>query len=278
MIPEVGDKNVVVTRADVTAALGRVGVEPGDTVLFHSSLSSMGRVEGGADAVIDGFLDAVGPTGTVAVPTLCNWRPGEEGQVFPRWDPARTPSYVGRITEVFRTRPGAVRSDHATHSVAALGARAAELTAGHGAAGPRPGPFGQWAFAHESPWERLYQWNAAYAFIGVTFRVCTMVHYVESRVVERVLDQVDPVDRPRLAQEVADWLRPGVWPSIPIDSREWFEALLAARGEVRYDRIGSATLRCARTRTLVDRWLELIEAEPERWLSEPFLAWLKRAR
>ena len=72
MDPERGDRSVQVTREDVTCAAREVGVVPGDTLLFHSSLSSMGTVVGGPDAVIDGFLDAVGPEGTVAVPTLCN--------------------------------------------------------------------------------------------------------------------------------------------------------------------------------------------------------------
>ena len=142
MKPEPGDKSIQVTRADVTAGLRSVGIVPGDTVMFHSSLSSMGTVVGGPDTVIDGFLDAVGPTGTVAVPTLCNWKPEEQRLVFPRWDPRTTPSYVGIISETFRKRPEAVRSDHATHSVAAIGARAAELTADHGAGGLRLGPFG----------------------------------------------------------------------------------------------------------------------------------------
>ena len=76
MKPEIGDKGVHVTRGDVDAAARAMGIVAGDTVILHSSLSSMGTVGGGADAVIDGFLDAVGPAGTVAVPTLCNWTPG----------------------------------------------------------------------------------------------------------------------------------------------------------------------------------------------------------
>jgi aminoglycoside 3-N-acetyltransferase len=48
------------TRRDVVLGLRRLGVAPGDTVFFHSSLKSMGRVEGGAETVLDGFLEAVG--------------------------------------------------------------------------------------------------------------------------------------------------------------------------------------------------------------------------
>ena len=58
MEPEPGDPSITVTRGDVTAGARAVGIVPGDTVMFHSSLSSMGAVEGGADAVIDGLLDA----------------------------------------------------------------------------------------------------------------------------------------------------------------------------------------------------------------------------
>ena len=275
MDPERGDKRTNVTREDVAAALPTVGIIPGDTVMFHSALSSMGHVAGGPEAVIDGLLDAVGPTGTVAMPTLCNWTPEEQDRVFERWNPETSPSYVGKITEVFRRRADAVRSDHATHSVAAIGARAQELTAKHGGGQPRLGPFADKAFATESPWERFVQWNAAYGFIGVTFQVCTLVHYVESLVVERALQRAEPRERPRLANAVSGWMRPGVWPTIRIDDRQVIEAMLAERGVVRYGRIGSATLRCARTRPMVAKWLRIVESEPQRWLPEDFVDWLK---
>ena len=274
MEPERGDRSVRVTRQEVAAAARSVGILPGDTVMFHSALSSMGTVDGGPDTVIDGFLDAVDPAGTVAVPTLCNWKADEQHLVFPNWNIGTTPSYVGLITETFRQRPNAVRSNHATHSVAAIGARAAELTANHSAAGWRRGPFGDAAFCQSSPWERLVEWNAAYCFIGVTFRVCTMVHYVESLVVERALRPLKPADQARLIALVVDWMKVGVWPSIRIEDRELIEKLLAEKGIVRYGKIGSATLRCVRTRTMVSEWLRYMEPEPQRWFPEGFVAWL----
>jgi len=276
MKPEPGDRNIQVTRQDVAAALKSAGGVPGDTVMFHSSLSSMGAVVGGPDTVIDGFLDAVGPTGTVAVPTLCNWKPEEQRFVFERWNPKTSSSYVGVITETFRKRPGAVRSNHATHSVAAIGARAEELTANHGAHGLRLGPFGPAAFCRESPWERLHEWNAAYCFVGVTFRVCTMVHYVESLVVERALDRATAEARSGMASEIEGWMMPGVWPTIRIDDRELIEKMLAEKGLVRYGKIGSATLHCARAKTMVDEWIAIVESDPKRWFPEKFQQWLAR--
>jgi len=275
--PEKGDPSIRVKAEDVAAAAATVGVLPGDTVMFHSSLSSMGTVVGGPDAVIDGFLQAVGPQGTVAVPTLCNWKPEEQHLVFARWDVRTSPAYVGAIPEAMRRRPGALRSDHATHSVAAIGARAKELTCGHGAYGERPGPFGPKAFAVASPWQRLADWEAAYCFIGVTFRVNTMVHFVETIVVQHALERCAPERRDALAAEVEGWMKPGVWPTISIEGREEIERLLAERGLVRYGRIGSATLRCARAGTMVREWLAIVEADPGRWFPQSFCEWLERA-
>ena len=103
---------------------------PGARVLVHSSLSSFGHVVGGADAVIDALLDAVGPEGTVMVPTLTATA-AHSPESPPEFDPESTPCWTGTIPETFRQRETAVRSLHPTHSVAAIGADAEELTAQH---------------------------------------------------------------------------------------------------------------------------------------------------
>ena len=278
MQPEPGDPSVRLRRSDVAEAAAAVGIACGDTVMFHSSLSSMGTVLGGPNTLIDGLLDAVGPTGTVAVPTLCNWTAEGRPHVFTGWDPETSPSYVGRVTEVLRARPDAVRSDHATHSVAAVGHRAAELTANHGAAGLRPGPFGDRAFAAESPWQRFVDWNAAYCFIGVNFRVNTMVHYVETMVVMRALAALPPLEREKLLPEVEGWMKPGVWPRISIDDRAVAEQTMAREGIVRYGSMGSATLVCARARPMAERWLTMLGPEPERWFPPEFVGWLRKCQ
>ncbi|HJN15827.1 MAG TPA: AAC(3) family N-acetyltransferase [Armatimonadota bacterium] len=276
MKPEPRDPNIRVTRADIADAVRAVGVVPGDTAIFHSSLSSMGTVVDGPVAVIDGFADAVGSAGTVAVPTLCPSKPEGDASAIERWDPETTPSYVGLITETLRARSGAFRSDHHTHSITAIGRRAVELTRDHGAAGPRPSPFGTGAFARESPWQRLIDWNAAYCFIGVTFRVNTMVHCVEATLAERALDAADPDARDCLAAELAGWEKPGPYPSIRVEDRETIEEMLAGEGLMTYGKIGSATLRCCRADAMVERWVAIVEQEPERWLPDDYIDWLAK--
>ena len=265
-----------VYRAEITNALQEVGVQCGDTVMFHSSMSSMGWVVGGADTVIDGFVEAVGPSGTVVVPTLCRMPPDERHLTFDRWNIETSVTCVGRITEVFRHRPDAVRSDHGTHSVAAIGPRAQELTASHGAAGLRLGPWGPRAFARESPWQRFYDWNVAYCFLGVNFHFNTMVHLVETMLVDRALQRAAPEQREQLAAQITDWQQPGVWPSIGLEPREAIEQILYEEGLLRYGTIGKATIRCTRARPMVDRWLALAEADPPRWCSDEFVVWLRQ--
>ena len=46
-----------VTRTDISGSLTAMGLRPGDRVMVHSSLSSMGHVEGCAATVVQAFLD-----------------------------------------------------------------------------------------------------------------------------------------------------------------------------------------------------------------------------
>ena len=100
-----------------------MGIVPGDTLLLHSALTAIGGVEGGADAVIDAFLETIGEEGTLVMSTLTGW--------FAPFDAATSPSAVGYLSEVFRTRPGVLRSLHPVHSVCAYGKHAAFITEGH---------------------------------------------------------------------------------------------------------------------------------------------------
>lgn len=266
-----GERQATVSQADLVAGFRRLGLGAGLTAMVHSSLSAFGWVEGGAETVIRALLEVLGPDGALAMPTLCQ---RDRELRFSTWDPTTSPSDVGRITEVFRLWPGAVRSDHATHSVAALGPLAADITAGHARAHGRPGPWGPAAFGHGSPWERLYELNACYCFLGVTFRVNTMRHFAQSLLVERILNGA-PADRQAdLLQRLAGWVKPGVWPNW---DDERMERRLAAMNLVRYAEIGQSTCRAIPARLLVNRTLAIIKSERAQWLDGPFLRWWREA-
>lgn len=153
---------------ELVAFVSRTSIRAGDTVLLHSSLRPLGAAGKDAEAIIDAFLSVLGPTGTLAVPTH-TWATVNDQQ--PVFHETYSPSTVGVLTNVFRKRAGAIRSLHATHSVAAIGARAGELVEGHERDGTPCGP--------TSPYGRLISWGGKVALLGVDLRRCTFFHCVE---------------------------------------------------------------------------------------------------
>lgn len=157
-----------VTSSQIADDLRRLGLPAGAVVALHSSLKSIGCVERGADAVIDAFLYVLGPEGTLLVPTFTYcFRKEDETPVYDR---ATTPSETGLITETLRNRPEAVRSDHPTHSAAAIGRLAKKLTAEH---------LGATALGINSPFHRLSLNDGWILLLGCGHNTNSFIHVAE---------------------------------------------------------------------------------------------------
>jgi aminoglycoside 3-N-acetyltransferase len=122
-------------------------------------------VEGGAKTVVAALLEVLTPDGTLVAPTFSKCLQGEA-----EWDREHTPSLMGAISETVRTWPGALRSSHAAHPLAAIGAQA-ELIA------RRPYRTG---FGPDSPFMTLVEQNALILLMGVTYSNCTLFHLLEA--------------------------------------------------------------------------------------------------
>lgn len=228
-------------KSDIRKGLTAVGLCPDDVVLVHSSLSSFGTVDGGADAVIDALLETVGPGGTVVMPTF-TWDRfhDKHGEVF---DLVKTPSETGRITEVFRHRPHALRSPHFCHSVAAIGPQAAALTR------DTPSVYGP-----DSTFDMLFRLNAWNLFLGVTCTSCTALHAVEEqmRVPYREFRDfkdctvIYPDGRQALSNSVEFLRKPGFRNDLGK-----MDAVLAKHQVLRTTTVGKATLTNVRIRDVV---------------------------
>lgn len=155
-----------VTGEDIHEGLSALGLGAGQTVIVHSSLSSFGHVDGGAPTVVQALLDVLGPEGTLVVPTFSQYLQGGETV----WDRENTPSRMGVISETARTWPGAIRSSHAAHSLAAIGP-AAELIC------RTPHRTG---FGPDSPFKTLVEMDARVLLMGVTYNSCTLFHLFEA--------------------------------------------------------------------------------------------------
>ena len=58
------------TFKTLTEDLEKSGLKRDDTILIHSSMKSMGEVEGRADTVLDVLMDYFGKDGLLVFPTL----------------------------------------------------------------------------------------------------------------------------------------------------------------------------------------------------------------
>lgn len=181
------------TRTPATVAslrddLAGLGIAPGDLLLVHSSLSALGWVCGGPVTVVEALRAAIGPAGTLVMPSFSAqltdptfWEnpPVPEAWVetiraeMPAYNRALTPTRrMGAIVEYFRRLPGARRSGHPHVSFVAAGPRAAEITTGHELA---------YGLGETSPLARLYDLDAKVLLLGVGFDVNSSFHLAEHR-------------------------------------------------------------------------------------------------
>lgn len=260
----------MINAKDIGNALHAIGVENGDICLFHSSFKSLGPVDGGAEAVIKGFEDAIGEEGTLVAPTLCS---KDFFNSYQTWHLDK-PSDVGYLTEYFRKQPNVLRSDQATHSVAARGPLAHELTYEHTAHGPHLCPFGTFAFSDSSPWMKLYQRNAKIVFVGVTMKYNTMKHLVEATVTERLLAAIKE-DQKRAEQQAKLQTFENRWDGVWLYyNGEKMQAYLESLGLVRKTVCGNATLLCVDAKVSSDAAMEALLAHPEQWYKDERLQWI----
>ncbi len=164
-----------ITKERILNNLRKLGLKEGDVIFVHSSLTSIGYVGRGAETVIDALIETVGPGGTLAMPSFSYagsmLETLERGLVF---DPKRSPSVVGAITEAFRKRQGVYRSIHPTHSVCAWGAKAEWITAGHEKASTNFGP--------GTPLHKIMEEGGLIVGLGVDFGPVTFVHIIEDTI------------------------------------------------------------------------------------------------
>jgi aminoglycoside 3-N-acetyltransferase len=241
----------------ILSSLRGLGVQPGSVLLVHSSLSSLGYVAGGSRTVIDALLRAVGDAGTLVLPTH-SWDEMEGGGR--RFDARGTRSCVGQLTEEFRRRPGVERSLHPSHSVAAFGPLARELTQDHELA---PTPCGT-----GSPYAKILEMNGQILFLGTDLDSNTAYHTIEALAGLPYLlkprpDEFEIVDAGGVTRKVSVWRHEA---GIARRFRQW-EGLFIERGVAREGTVGPAHLLLLQGGPFLDLMMDLVRRDPEMLLS-----------
>ena len=178
----------IVLKQDILSALSEVGVCNGQTIMVHTSLSSLGFVCGGAQVIIEALLETVGTEGTIMMPTQSwknldpatgvHWEEPENWwqlirENWPAYNKDITPTNtMGTVAEMFRKWPGTLRSDHPARSVAAWGKHAEYLTSAHDLSN---------IFGDGSPIGKLYEQDGLVLLIGVGYDKNTSLHLADVR-------------------------------------------------------------------------------------------------
>jgi len=185
-------KAIAVTRAQIAQAVEAMGLT-GKPVCVHASLRSFGRVEGGAEALIEAML---GEGCTLLVPTFSSsyavpappdmrplrngcgdygWMDGEAGldagaadaRIYDAASLELDRDSMGALPAAVLQMPGSLRGDHPLNSFAAIGPLADALIAGQ-----RPDDV-------YAPLRKLAELNGEVALMGVGLERLTLLHLAE---------------------------------------------------------------------------------------------------
>jgi len=239
-------------KEDIKAGLIGLGLKKGDIVGVHSSLSSFGHVESGADTVIDALLETVGEQGNAVMSTHSanlseDKRTPEMIALGISWlfkilpyDPDKTPVTTGIIPETFRKRKDVVRGLHPSLSIAASGPKAQVLSEG---------------------WHRLLELDGYILLIGVGLDRCTAMHLAEKRVQfpDRILKKITPPKWFVEQYPENEW----EWDIGPYPDFAKLTQPCIERGIMKTVEVGEATLRLVKLRELIDLYVECLEGNSD---------------
>lgn len=244
---------IIYAKENLLNQLDQMSIDSKGTIIVHSSMKSIGEVEGGSDTVLDAFTEYM-KDGLLVFPTH-TWDVIDAEN--PRFYVEETPSHIGILTELFRQRPGVIRSLHPTHSVGALGSDAKEFTTGDE-------QFDTPA-ARGSAWGKLLDRKAKILLVGVDLRRNTFIHGIEEwlDIPERMAGKDD-------REELVTVLGDGTEIPVPsrrhisgISNRYWkVEELLAEKGAIEYAELGDARVLVCDTVLMVRYLTKMLEMDP----------------
>lgn len=245
----------VITKDDLVTAFGKLGVKRGMVLEVHTALHTFGYVVGGAQAVVDALLEAVGYEGTIVMPLQNSnntepsyWEHPPVDRTL--WQTVRehTPAfdshdsdvqYMGAVVDNFRRRRGTYFSYHPNTAFVAYGKYAKLICSKQDL---------NFSLSEHSPLGQMMRLKAHVLLLGVGYDNCTGMHLGEYE------SQVRPIILQGGRIEVdsqSQWVK---YLDIDLDSDEFIMPgkLLEEKGLVKRQRIGQADCKLFALRNAVE--------------------------
>ncbi len=245
--------------------LQALGIQKGDSIIVHSSLSKMGWIAGAEQAVVEALMQVITRQGTIVMPSQStansepsywsmppipkDWQQPVRDTIS-AYDPHLTPLRgMGKIAECFLRHPETMRSPHPAHSFMAWGKHAKNWMHDH----PLEDSFGL-----ASPLGKMYHASVKIMLIGVDYDSCTSLHLAEYLAQQKTYSSQGAA---MLVNGQRKWV---TYELLDMDSERFpaigkaFEAI--APSSVRLGKLGQANTRVISLKPLVDFGVEWLDA------------------
>ena len=244
------------TQKDIVDDLKKLGLERGIAVEIHSSLSSIGFVEGGASTVISALMDVVGEDGAIVMSAYLvtpliplteeEKRKGITAKVRKLDENSNCKTGMGVIVDTFCKLPNTY-----------LGKGINRVCA-----------WGHKAKLHSQGYEYLLSIDGWVLLIGVDIHRCSCMHTAEDKV--EMPKEID--EHFQLPEEIqrqyprSDWYIEYQDPHKPLPEDAWGKIQIEAerRGLIRRGYIGQAECMLFKAQPVVDIYEEFLRKDPFR--------------
>lgn len=246
------------TREDIEKGLTSLGLSNGDTVEVHSSLSSFGYVDGGADTIVDALMNVVGKTGALLMSNYPLSPPlsltAEERAAGIGWKLRKLPedskerTTTRAVSDRFRWKPDVVCGS-GTHRICA---------------------WGKDANMHVKGYQHLFDCNGVVLLLGVDIDRCSSLHLSEKvQMTEKARDRIKNMWPQTRVSAISEELRQRYPADIILGPREegpgiWQNARDEAcrRGLIRKGKIGNAECMLFKIRQVISILEEIRRSGP----------------
>jgi len=243
------------TQKDIVNDLTRLGLERGAAVEVHSSLSSLGYVEGGASTVVRALMDVVGEEGAIVMSAYLVTPP------LPLTAEEKAKGIIAKVRFLdegtdCKTGMGIIADTFCKWPNTCMGKGEHRVCA-----------WGHNAKLHSQGYEYLLSIAGWVLLIGVDINRCSSMHTAEDKVElpEEIMEE-----RLRLPEEIqrlypnTDWYVEYNDPHKPLPENAWGKIQIEAerRGLIKRGRIGKAECMLFKGKPVVDIYEEFLRTDP----------------